>query len=181
MAELVRETYAQALFEVAVEVHKEENIYEELYAIYEVFKVHRDLTKILKSPALSREEKKAILVKIFAGKVSDYVMNFIKILIDKGRMTLFEEITKEYKYILNQKKNIEEVTAITAIPMSETMRFALSARLTEVTGKNIFLHNVVDETILGGVLLKMGNEQMDGSVKSRLDALCAQLSSVAAK
>lgn len=181
MAELVSKTYATALFDVAQEAGKEQEYFQELQDLDGIFSAHKDLMTVLKSPVFSKEEKKRMLTEIFAGKVSEYMMNFLKVLVDKDRIGLFDHITQTYKKLLHQKNNIEEVTAITAVAMTAQMQDALAQKLKQSMGKEILLHNKVDESILGGVLLKIGNEQIDGSVKNRLETIKRELSSMIAK
>lgn len=181
MAELVRETYAGAIFDIAGELGKEDDFFKELTELGQIFKENPDFMRILKSPVFSKEEKKRLLSEIFSGKISEYLMNFLKVLVDKNRIGIFQGIIDAYKGILNKKRNIEEVTAVTAIPMSEQMKSDLTNKLKNLTGKNIILDNRIDESILGGVLLKIKNEQMDGTIKSRLESIKNDLSSIIAK
>lgn len=181
MAELVSKTYAGAFFDIAQEIGKEEEYFEELKELDKIFSLHGDLMTFLKSPVFSKEEKKKLLAEIFSGKVSEYAMNFLKVLVDKGRIGLFAEIASTYKTMLYRKKNMEEVTAITAVAMTQEMKDALTQKLNTSLGKDVILQNKVDPSILGGVVLKIGNEQIDGSVKNRLETIKKELSSMIAK
>lgn len=180
MAELISQTYAGALFDLGIENGTEETYGLELSALSGTFRENPDLMRILKSPISSKEEKKNLLSSIFGGKISLHAMNFLKILVDKERIGYFEAIEKTYRELLNERKNIEEVTAVTAVAMTKEMKQALSEKLKMQTGKNIVLRNMVDEKVLGGVLLKIKNEQIDATVRTRLESLRAELSSIIA-
>ena len=85
------------------------------------------------------------------------------------------EIEKEYRELYYLRENIEEAVAITAVPMSSEQKEKLTAKLEKTTGKKILLKNQIDKSLIGGVVLKIGNRQMDDSVKSRLEGVRRQI------
>ena len=180
MAELVKQRYAKALFEVAIELKREDDFLMQLNGLDRVLKENPGLLKILKAPMVSKDEKKTLIDEIFANKISNESINFLKVLVDKKRFESFHQIVATYKELLNESRNIKEVTAVTAVALSEDMRTILSERLKKITGSNIVLHTVVDESLIGGVLLKIGNKQVDGTVKSRLEGLKDEISAIIA-
>jgi len=180
MAELVQQRYAKALFEVAIELKREDDFLMQLNGLDRVLKENPGLLKILKAPMVSKDEKKTLIDEIFANKISNESINFLKVLVDKKRFESFHQIVATYKELLNESRNIKEVTAVTAVALSEDMRTILSERLKKITGSNIVLHTVVDESLIGGVLLKIGNKQVDGTVKSRLEGLKDEISAIIA-
>ena len=115
---------------------------------------------------------------IFKNQLSDSMNNFLKVVIDKDRMSTIEYIKESYKSLLNDKNNILEGTAITAVELSEKEIKDLEKNLSIKYNKNVTLNNIVDETILGGVLVKLGNEEIDGTVRTRLSKMKNQLSQV---
>lgn len=180
MAELISSRYAGALFEVSLEIKKEEETYNELAEISEVFRSNMDFFKVMKTPTVSKEEKKNILVSVFESKVSSEVFNFMKILVDKGRFGSFLDICEAFKGLLNSHKNIMEVIAVTAVELTAQQKSNLEEKLSKSTGKTIELKNEIDTSVLGGVLIRMGNEEIDGTVKSRLDKLKEEVSQIIA-
>ena len=121
-----------------------------------------------------------ILEKVFANQLSTSTFNFLKILVDKSRVAAFPQIADEFKNLLNAARNIKEVTAITASPLSEDLKAALIEKLQAITGSEIVLNHLVDSSLIGGILIKIGNEQIDGSVKSRLEGLKQDISAIIA-
>ncbi len=178
MINVVADRYAQALFEVGEESKTTDSLYTELSELVEILNLNKDLYNFLKSPLIGREDKKTVLQNIFKDQLSASMSNFLKIVIDKDRMSLIESIKESYKKLLNDKNNILEGTAITAVALSEKEIKDLEKNLSIKYNKNVTLNNVVDETILGGVLVKLGNEEIDGTVKSRLSKMKNQLSQV---
>ncbi len=180
MAELVQRRYAGAYYEVAKELQKEDDFLKELQYIDAVLKDNPDFMKVLKAPMISKDEKKSLIEKVFADQLSISTFNFLKILIDKSRVATFPQISEEFRRLLNIDRNIKEVTAITASPLSAELKAELIEKLKAITGSEIILNDELDASIMGGVLIKIGNEQMDGTVKHRLEALKHEISAIIA-
>ena len=104
--------------------------------------------------------------------------NFFKILVEKGRITSVEAIEATYKELLNEKNNILEGYVISAVPMDNEKIKELETELSKKYNKYVTLENKVDKSVLGGVLVRLGNTEIDGTIKTRLDGLKNQLSQV---
>ena len=107
--------------------------------------------------------------KIFQGSLSQEVFNFMYILIDKRRESNILEIKKEYDKLYNEQKNIIKVVARTAVPMEDEAKIKLSKVLGEKLEKTIELSNQVDPSIMGGVVLRIEDKLIDGSLKGQLE------------
>lgn len=180
MAELVKQRYAGALFEVSQQLKKEDKFLSELTFINDSLEQHPDLMKVLSAPMISRNEKKELIETIFSSSLSQELTNFLKILIDKDRILAITEIAKEFEKSLNQARNIKKITAITAVELSEDIKQRLTEKLKSVTGSTVILNTLTDPSIIGGIMLKIGNEQIDGTVKGRLESLKLEISSIIA-
>ena len=178
MINVIADRYAQALFEVGEETQTTNELYQELSELVVILNENKDLYNFLKSPLIGREDKKNVMNNIFEDQLSKNMNNFLKIVIDKDRMSVIEKIKESYKRLLNDKNNVLEGTAITAVALSEAEIKDLEKNLSKKYNKNVTLTNVVDETILGGVLVKLGNEEIDGTVRTRLSNIKKQLSQV---
>ena len=178
MINVVADRYAQALFEVGEETQTTSELYKELSELLEIFNENKDLYSFLKSPLISSEDKKNVIQNIFEDQLSVNMNNFLKIVIDKDRISTIEHIKNSYKSLLNDKNNILEGTAITVVKLTEKEIKDLENNLSKRYNKNVTLNNIVDETILGGVLVKLGNEEIDGTVKTRLSKMKKNLSQV---
>ena len=178
MINVIADRYAQALFEVGEETQTTNELYKELSELVVILNENKDLYNFLKSPLIGREDKKNVMKNIFENQLSDNMNNFLKIVIDKDRMSAIENIKESYKNLLNDKNNILEGTVVTAVSLNEQEIKDLEKNLSIKYNKNVTLNNVVDETILGGVLVKLGNEEIDGTVKTRLAKIKNQLSQV---
>lgn len=168
-------TYANSLFSLAEDDNLVEKIYEELFEITNIFNDNPDYVTLLDSPTIPSSQRILLIDEAFGG-CSEYVLNFIKILCEKRCVHLFSECVKAYEKSYNKKLGIEKVTAITAVPMSDEITEKLIAKLEKDYGKKIKLENKVDKSIIGGIILRTENSQTDASLRTRLDAIKAQLS-----
>ena len=178
MINIVASRYAEALFQVGEETDSTDKLYGELKAVVDIVKENKDFSNILRSPLVSKEEKKDLITKVFDGKLSQNMINFLKILADKDRLALLADIEKDFKVLLNEKNNILEGIVITAVPMKEEEVKELQTKLSAKYNKTVVLENEVDKSVLGGVLVRLVNEEIDGTVKNRLDKMKEQLSQV---
>ena len=151
MINVIADRYAQALFEVGEETQTTNELYQELSELVVILNENKDLYNFLKSPLIGREDKKNVMKNIFENQLSDNMNNFLKIVIDKERMSAIENIKESYKNLLNDKNNILEGTVVTAVSLNEQEIKDLEKNLSIKYNKNVTLNNVVDETILGGV------------------------------
>ena len=178
MINIIASRYAEALFQVGEESNSTEKLYNELKAVVDIINVNKEFSNILKSPIVSKEEKKTLITNIFGSTLDNEMLNFMKILADKDRLNLLANMEEAFKALLNDKNNILEGVAITAVPMNEGEVNELQAKLSAKYNKTVVLQNEVDKSKLGGVLVRLGNEEIDGTVKNRLDKMKEQLSQV---
>lgn len=171
MAKLVSKRYALALFETGLELDKVDQFKEEINAVSNVLIEENDFKKVLNHPKVSKDEKKEILNHVFGGKVSEEILNFLYVIVDKRREMYIEEISEYFDFLYNEEKNIALATVVTAIPMDESTQNRLKEKLSKELNKNVVLKNLVDESIIGGAILKIDNKIIDGTVKGQLESI----------
>ncbi|QXM06708.1 F0F1 ATP synthase subunit delta [Crassaminicella indica] len=178
MAKLIEKTYADALFEVAVEGNQLESLKEEILFVLDAFKAYPDFYQLYNTPQISKDEKKKIIEETFKEKISTEMMNFLKILIDKRRTMYFEGIAKLFKKLANDHNNMIEGTVTTAVPLKDEEKLMLENKLSITIGKKVQLKNIVDPSIIGGALVKVGDKVIDGTIQSRLDTMKKDLAQI---
>ena len=171
----VGSVYGSALYTLARDESISASILEELTVLEQSFRQEPGFLKLLSSPALTKDERCKILDDSFRGKVQPYVLNFLKILTEKGYMRHFSDCCKAFRQFYNEDHGILEVFAYTAIPLTEDQKERLSQKLQAVTGKTIDLYNRVDPSCLGGVRLDYDGKRMDDTVEHRLRSISALL------
>jgi F-type H+-transporting ATPase subunit delta len=165
------QTYAKALCDIAAEKEMLDKIEAQLKQIEAALKENPELANLLYHPRVPAEAKKETLNSIFAAELDEFVKNFLLLLVDKRREAALEPIIKEYVKLANEIRNIAEAEVIVAKEMSDQQKEALKEKLQKLTGKNIVLKISVDEKILGGAIVKIGDKLIDGSVIRQLKTL----------
>ena len=167
----VAKTYGDALYDLAAEENISTELMEEVAVMAQALKENAEFVTLLSTPALKKEERLSVLDQSFGGKVHVHVLNFMKILVENGTIAEFPGCADEFRQRYNKDNNIEEVCAVTAIPLSEELAAKLKAKLEGMTGKTVILSNKVDPSVLGGVRLEMQGTQLEGSVQNNLETL----------
>ncbi|MDW7668210.1 MAG: F0F1 ATP synthase subunit delta [Bacillota bacterium] len=168
MAELVARRYSQALFEVGKEENKLDEYLEEIKFIGDVCIEYKDFFELLKTPKISISEKKDVFEETFEGKISKEVSNFLKIILDKRRINNIFEITKEYEKLVDKHNGVVKADAYTTTPLEQETLKLLEEKLSKTTDKNVKLTNKIDETLIGGVKIILGDKVIDGTLKKKL-------------
>lgn len=171
MTSQVANRYAQALFDLAEESDLADKIYSEISEVQNILESNKNLYDVLRSPFISKEEKRNIVESIFNEVLEAYSKNFIKVLVDNDRTTEFKNVVEEYRRLINAKNNIVEGIVLTAVPIDDEKIGELEKKLSVKYKKSVKLKNKIDESIIGGVIVKIGNEEIDSSVKTRLNTL----------
>ena len=169
--------YGRALFMLASELGVPDVVKNDALTVKTVLESNPEYKNLLDTPAISKEEKLSLADKAF-GSLHYSVCNLVKILSERHSVHVFAEVYRTYLALYNEYMGIEEVEAVTAVPMSERQLDELKARLAKETGRTIIIKNTVDPTILGGVKLRYSGKQIDGSVKTRLDAFSESLKNI---
>ena len=171
----IASTYAEALYSLAKEENLTESVLQQLTVLRESFAAEPDFLRLMNAANLSKEERCGILDDSFRGKVEPYVLNFMKILTEKGYIRQFSDCCKVYRNIYNADHGILCVKAVSAVALTAAQKEKLAAKLQTITGKTIQLENRLDPKVLGGIRLDYDGIQVDGTVQSRLDAVANML------
>ena len=163
--------YGEALYELACSEGQDKAILDELKVLDESFHQEPGFVKLLCSHSVSKQERCQVLDDSFRGKVNQYLLNFLKILTEKGYMHHFTHCCEAYTRHYNEDHNILSVRAVTAVPLTDKQAQALTQKLTRMTGKTILLDNRVDATCLGGVRLDYDGRRLDDTICHRMDSI----------
>lgn len=167
----VAKRYAAALFEVAQRdaiidaVSKDIALIERLYAESSLLK------SVLHQPLVSEQRKSSLLSDVFGDRITATTLNFLKLLIHKRRIDMLRECLDEFNKLVLEHSGIVDATAKTAIELTADQQAKLKSSLESVTGKTIRLTTEVDNSIIGGVIVRIGDDVIDGSISGRLQRL----------
>jgi F-type H+-transporting ATPase subunit delta len=163
--------YSRAIFEIAQEENQLEAYEKELRG------VRRDLDSVpgiwgyFQNPEVERKDQKEILKRAFGGELRENVYNFLLLLVDKRRFGLFPVIVDQYVRMSNEARGIVIADVTSAGGLSEAEEKRLKDKLESISGKKVELRLHQDPSIIGGVIVKIGDKRIDGSVTGRLAAM----------
>ena len=167
----IAKVYAQALYELCREENKEQEVLGELKTLEQVFEENPAYIRLLSAPNLTKGERIAVLDEGFRGKVSEYVLNFLKILVEKGHIRHAAECFRAFGALYNMDNGILTVEAVTAVALQDAQQQKMQEKLSLITGKKVEIKNTVNAAILGGVQLRYDGKQVDDTVRGRLDSV----------
>jgi F-type H+-transporting ATPase subunit delta len=167
--------YADAAFEIALRDKTVETWRKELEAAAETLTAG-ELESVLANPAIPLEERLSVAEQVFA-KLSGPVRNLILLLIRRRRIEQLPRVAAEFARLDDKRNGLTHATATSAAPLGADEIRAITARLEELTGGKIALETAVDPSLLGGVVVRVGDRLLDGSVRGRLERLRNQLAS----
>ena len=170
--------YGGALYDLAREEGKTEEILQQLHTVNDLFKDEPQFVYLLATPSLPKAERCGVLDTCLRDRIDLYLLNFLKILCENGTIGQLAGCLRAYKNRYNEDHGILEVRAVTAVPLNDRLRGQLRDRLSQVTGRTIELDCRVDPVCLGGVRLEMEGRQLDGTLRARFDAVRRQLQDV---
>lgn len=161
--------YAEAIYEVAEQKNKIKEVYEVLNDVMELYKTDIDFRNFITHPLIKEEEKKATLGKIFTE--SNEGVEILFYILEKGRIAQIREIVAEYVKIDYARNQILDVEATFAVELTEEQKEKLSKNLEKKTGKKVKLVVNVDKSLIGGGIIRIGDEVTDGSIRRQLETL----------
>ena len=172
MAELTIDlTYGAALFDAAQETGKKELILEEATEVLGILQQEPDLYAFINYPAISAQEKKAVINNIFGGKICDELLNFIYVLVDKRRTMHFEKMIKVYKKLVDKEEGYSYGTVYSVEPLNEIRMRELEADASKLFASNVILTNEIDPKLIGGIKMLVDGKIIDISIRKKFNDL----------
>jgi F-type H+-transporting ATPase subunit delta len=168
----IAKRYARAFFEIAKEDDKYETYYNELTLFSSILGENENLKELFLNPVFDQDGKKAVVNSILQKiNISKTTAIFLKLLVDKKRMTILPEIENAYRQLMDDALKRTRVTVRTAFPLSAELSGKLRDRLEEMTGKKVEMAISEDASLLGGIVVGVGDTLYDGSIKTQLHSI----------
>jgi F-type H+-transporting ATPase subunit delta len=162
--------YAKAVMSLASDKKTTKAVNTDMQHIAETFSQNEQLSNLLKNSVVKIETKKDVLLKVFP-KLNPISLNLLDVLIKNKRIELFDEVALKYTLLFDELSGIETVTVTTAVPMTKDLEKMVLAKVKTLTSKTVELQNIVDQSILGGFILRVGDIQYNASVINNLNTL----------
>jgi F-type H+-transporting ATPase subunit delta len=164
------QVYGTAFYEAAEEAGRTRAIEADLVAIRDALESSADLTRILYNPAFPGRGKKEILLELATG-ADPLVRNLLQVVVDNGRLSDLADTIEVFSNRVRAAERQLQVELTTAVPVGDDEADRLRARLVEASGKDVTLSRRVDPAVVGGIVLRIGDNLIDASVRGRLDGL----------
>lgn len=163
--------YAEALYELANAEGLVDQVENELKSINRVIADSPELQKVLYHPRITPADKKDVLKVLFAGKISPVTENFLFLLVDRQREAFLGDIVEYFSLQANRARNVVSAQVASAIELTNKEKEKLEEVLARITGKKVQTVYSVDTALLGGVMVRIGDRVIDGSLRTRLATL----------
>lgn len=167
--------YAGGLYALAQEEGLTGQLLEHLEVLETVFANEPQFMRLLAAPNIPKQERCQAADRALRGRVHPYVLNFVKLLTEKGYAKYFGDCCRAYRERYDADNGILRVSAVSAVPLTQEQTGRLAEKLSQITQKTVVLTQRTDPSCLGGVKLTYDGKQIDGTVRSRLDSLSARL------
>lgn len=164
--------YSKALFAVGKEEGKFEEYNETLQGVAGLYLSHAEVSDALTNPLYPLDIRQKVMAGMLASMGVEKVMaNFLNLLVEKKRADILPEVAEEYQAMVDNEKNVSHGSVVSAIELSEALQDKVRAALEKLTGKKVELTTSVDPSILGGIIAKVGDLELDGSIRTQLASL----------
>lgn len=176
MAKLITKTYGDALFDVAVEAKTVDLVESEAASVTEIFVRNPELLKLLNHPNVTKEEKIQVIEQVFASRVSGEMYGFLRVLVEKDRQGHILEILQYFTDRVKEYRRIGVVYITSALPLEADQKKKIEKKVLETSGfAALEPHYSVDKALIGGIVIRIGDRVVDGSVRNKLDNLTREL------
>jgi len=166
----IAKRYARAFFEIAEEEKQLEKYYRELNGFSSIIEGNEDLRGFLANPIFDQSEKKAVVTSILQKTdISGITANFLKLLADKQRIVILADIVESYRELMDEALKTVRVSVNTAFPLSSELLKKLQDGLEAQTGKQVQITVMEDQSLLGGIVVRVGDTLYDNSIKTQLN------------
>jgi F-type H+-transporting ATPase subunit delta len=176
-----RETAARRYAEAAFQIGRADGTLEEWErGLADVAELLQDaeLRRMVEHPVVPFAAKEKLLQRVTAGRASDEVLSLVLLMIRRGRPRAIGRMTEHFTELLRRERGIVLAEVRTALPLEDEQRRSIEERLGQLTGDTVEMNEVVDESLIGGIAVRIGDRLYDASVRNRLERLRARLTTV---
>lgn len=171
----VARRYSKSLIDLAKDQGVLDSANKDMAYVLKVIKANRELRALLNNPIISADKKVKILTAVFSSNITKLTNEFITLLTKKGRDNYLEEIARQFIAEYKRLKGVETVIITTAVGLDDKLRKEVLEMVKTNTKSEIDLVEVIDKSIIGGFIVKMGDKQYDASIARNLQKISREL------
>lgn len=176
MAKLVSKTYGDALFELAKEQDKLDNFEKEVSLVQTALAQNPEFSKLMNHPKVGKDEKLQVVKEVFETRVDKELVGFLRLVVEKDRYGEIDEILTYFTDRVKEEKGIGVAYVTSAVKLSEIQKKLVEEKLIETTDyKEMEMNFSIDEELIGGLVIRIGDKVVDSTVKTKLNELTKQL------
>jgi F-type H+-transporting ATPase subunit delta len=168
---VVARNYAEALLTIATQAQAVEKIGELLDAVAGAIASDTSLKAVLMSPRVRKSQKQEMLARALGNVAPPAFIKFLQAVVQRGRQDIFSEMSEAYQLLADKHFNRVHASVVTAREADEKLRQVVTERLTKAMGKTVLPQFRVDPAIVGGIIVRLGDRVLDGSIRRRIQTL----------
>jgi F-type H+-transporting ATPase subunit delta len=176
MADQLVQGYAEALFRVVQAEGELDRVEDELFRFGKLLEQNHELKQALSDQGIDKAQREKVLEELLADKVSPHTLGLLSFIVTQGRARQLPQILEQLSQLAADARQSVVAEVRSAVPLDDKQQAELAKSLSHATNKKVTVKVIVDPTILGGVIAKVGDTVIDGSIKHRLDQLKEQVS-----
>ena len=177
MGAQIADPYAKALMSIADDRNLADRIGRDVTMLQQLLQDSSDLAEFLDNPIVAPDDKKAVLRRIAESEVDPITLNFVMLLIDRGRILFLDEVCSRYRALLRERNQTVLAEVTSTVELSGSQRDAIVDKVKNLTGaREVEIETKIDPDIIGGVIIKVGSQVLDASLRGQLRRLAVSLS-----
>ncbi|GAA4233847.1 ATP synthase F1 subunit delta [Postechiella marina] len=162
--------YAKAVLSLASDQKAADVVNTDMKLVADTIQASKELSEVLKSPVVSSTIKKSVVLEVFKN-LNKTTLNLVDTLISNNRIDILGDVAVKYNQLFDESKGIELATVTTAVALTDALKSKVLAKAKALTGKDVEVENIVDESIIGGFILRVGDVQYNASIANQLNKL----------
>ncbi len=179
MAKLVSKTYGDALFAVALEENRMDEFFEAVKVVADILRTNEDFGKLMNHPKIMKEDKVKIVEETFGGKIPKEIIGIMTLLVTKGHAAEVISVFDYFIDLVKEEKKIGKTDVTTAVSLTDKQKAKVEQKLLDTTKYETFEMNYfVDESLIGGMVIRIGDRVVDSSIRTKLYDLTRELRNV---
>lgn len=179
MAKLVSKTYGDALFAVALEENCLDEIFEAVQVVADILRTNKDFSDLMNHPKIGKEDKVKIVEETFGERIPKEIVGMMTLLVTKGRASEMLSVFDYFIDLVKEEKKIGKAKVVTAVSLTEKQKEEVESKLLDTTKYETFeMEYSVDESLIGGMIIRIGDRVVDSSIKTKLYELTRELRNV---
>ncbi len=156
---------------LSIDKNKADEVNEDMQLIADTMSEAKDLQIALNSPVIKVQTKKATLLAIFGTSINPITEGLINLLVENKRLPILADVATQYTIIYDFHKGTQAAIVTSAVPLTDSLKEKILVKVKAIVGKKVTIENIIDPSIIGGFILRVGDKQFDASISGEMNDL----------